>query len=185
MILAFIQTIESKEDQDLAGRIFTEQISNMKRIAYSILHNDYDTEDAVMNAVKSICQNIQSFESYDSPETLMLISIYTKNAAIDIYRKNKRNSEYLQSIHDNIVIQDYAEIPENFVLSNENTKELINAIKSLDQMYRDPLLLKCKHGMKYDEIARILNIDAGTVAGRIFRARKQLLKILNERGEYL
>ncbi len=182
MIPAFILAIETEEERKLAEIIFDEQFSHMIKITYDILKNQHDAEDAAMNAVKSICDNINKFSDYNSPNSVSLISTYAKNAAIDIYRKNRRNAAKLQCIHENIDITDYADIPEDFVLSEENYKMIFDAIYSLEDMYRAPLIMLFSYKMKREDIGKILNIDSNTVSGRVFRGRKKLAKILNERG---
>ncbi len=181
MIPAFILAIETEEEKKTAEKIFEEMFPQMKRTAYDILQNKHDAEDAAMNAVKSICDNIDSFMDYNSPASISLIISYTKNAAIDMYRKNRRNGQKLQGMHENIRGTDCTDIPENIAVSTENSQLLSDAINSLDEMYRIPLILQYTHNMKQDEIGAILNIDTGTVTGRIFRAKKQLAKILSER----
>ncbi len=183
MILAFIQAIENEEQKKIAEKIFEEQYSRMKTIAYSILNNREDTEDAAMTAIHSICDNITEFEDYASPLSIALICIYTRNAAIDIYRKNRKNSANLQYMNENTVCADFTDIPEDIVITEENTQRLLEAIKSLDDMYRIPLIMKYVYSMKHDAIGKHLNIDAGTVSGRVFRARQQLAKILTEQEQ--
>jgi RNA polymerase sigma-70 factor (ECF subfamily) len=61
-------------------------------------------------------------------------------------------------------------------------RELGNAIKDsirlLPEKYIPIIVLKDMEGLKYEEIAGILNISVGTVKSRISRAREKLRAIL-------
>ncbi len=184
MILTFIQTIENDEQRDLATKIFEEQFSYMMATAYDILRNKEDAEDAAMNAMKSICMNIDKFNGYFSNETISLIITYTTHAAIDIYRKNQKNSQRFEAmdVFDGANCVDPDGDIEASVISEENSYMLSKALESLDEMYRTPIIMKYLYGMKHDDIAKQLGIDTVTVTGRVFRGRKMLAERLEKMG---
>lgn len=57
------------------------------------------------------------------------------------------------------------------------------AILSLDQDYREPLVLQVLMGYSTEEIATHLEIKPGAVLTRLFRAREKLRAILSANGE--
>jgi RNA polymerase sigma-70 factor, ECF subfamily len=57
-----------------------------------------------------------------------------------------------------------------------------DALAALSEDHRAVLVLKEIEGLGYDEIARSLEIPAGTVASRLFHARAALRKVLLARG---
>jgi len=61
----------------------------------------------------------------------------------------------------------------------EEVRELVDA---LDEKYREVLVLKFIEGKDYKEISDILQKPLGTVATLINRAKKQLKKIIEEKG---
>ena len=64
---------------------------------------------------------------------------------------------------------------------NEDTdiKHIVrNAIETLPDKLRIPLVLKDLEGFSYQEIADTMECEIGTVKSRIFRAREALKKIL-------
>jgi RNA polymerase sigma-70 factor (ECF subfamily) len=62
-------------------------------------------------------------------------------------------------------------------LSHIEAKELHDAVMSLDESYRTPLLLDLE-GMTENEVAQVLNCKVGTVKSRLSRARAQLRRQL-------
>ena len=53
------------------------------------------------------------------------------------------------------------------------------AMKKLGAVHREILVLICVKGMRYEEVAKMLGIPAGTVRSRLSRAREQLQIIMD------
>lgn len=63
--------------------------------------------------------------------------------------------------------------------NNEETVKLVDkAVASLEDKYREPLVLKEYADLSYREICEILNITEAQLTMRLFRAKKALAKIL-------
>jgi RNA polymerase sigma factor (sigma-70 family) len=60
--------------------------------------------------------------------------------------------------------------------------ELCRALQALSPDHRAIFILREYHGLEYDEIARVLSIEAGTVASRLNRARENLRRSLGGDG---
>lgn len=62
-------------------------------------------------------------------------------------------------------------------------RELLwSALERIGEEHREILVLKELQGFRYNEIARILEIPEGTVASRLFHARRALKDALDEMG---
>ena len=65
-------------------------------------------------------------------------------------------------------------------------QRLKHAIEQLDPRYRDVLLLWAVEGLKYREVADVLDVPLGTVMSRLYRARavlsEQLAEVAAENG---
>lgn len=59
---------------------------------------------------------------------------------------------------------------------------LWRALERIGEEHREVLVLKELQGFRYNEIARILDIPEGTVASRLFHARRALKEALEEMG---
>jgi RNA polymerase sigma-70 factor (ECF subfamily) len=77
-----------------------------------------------------------------------------------------------------LAIPDAAESPHRVLEKAELASHLWRAIQSLDPMYRVPIVLFHYEEQSYQEIADTLGLSMTAVQARIFRARKQLAKIL-------
>lgn len=67
-------------------------------------------------------------------------------------------------------------------LARIESSELYDAVRSLDEVYRTPLLLDLE-GMTESEVAHVLECNVGTVKSRLSRARAQLQRMLVGDGD--
>lgn len=187
-MLPIIQAIENEIERHAINEIFETHFPRMQAIAYDILKNREDAEDVAMGVIQSMCEHPNSFIDYQSPKTIHLVFICTRNAAIDLYRKNQRTKEFLLSENlqdfskEDGTFYDAEDSFSNIIISEENKKYLIRSIDLLDDIYKTPILLKYTHQMKNIEIAALLHVDVNTVNTRIFRAKHLLRETMKELG---
>lgn len=189
MILELIQAIENEDERQAITEIFNLYYGKMKAIAFDILHNREDTEDAAMNAIKYMCDHPQMFIDYStSHRTINLIYLCVKSAAIDIYRSNKRKNKIFSSLD---AIETFVRVDNdsrfddailNLIINDETKAALAKVIDELDEMYKIPILLKYYHQMRNIEIAEMMHLDVNMVNARIFRAKKILQQKMKALG---
>ena len=167
LVLPIFMTIENDEERALAENLYLTYKSRMYSIAYAILHNREDAEDAVMDAVFSIVKNISLFSSIPRNKTESLIVVIIRNAAINRYNYNKRRST-LPLEGAAIDIPDSDPTPEEMFGQKEDYEELLRAIRSLDPIYRDD----------NGTIAAMTGIAEATVRVRLMRAKEKLSELL-------
>lgn len=135
------------------------------RMAYSIVKNQADAEDAVQQALLNAWKARQSAREGLERAWLMRIVI---NECYSLLRR--RRSQPCALI-------------EKAVLPPEDTG-LYDAIHALPESLRIPFLLKYMEGLQLNEVAKAMNLPISSVKNRLFRARKQLQKQLNEEVEW-
>lgn len=70
-------------------------------------------------------------------------------------------------------------------LEKKELREIIKkGIESLDESYRDAVIMRDVNGLSYEDIAEVLQIGVGTVKSRIARGREKLRKFLCEHGNF-
>ncbi|MDE5830276.1 MAG: RNA polymerase sigma factor, partial [Clostridia bacterium] len=144
-------------------------------VAYSILNNVEDSEDAVHEAFIAIADNFEKIKNFSCQEKERYIVIIVRNTSINIYRKNKKDSEHLAELDDNQPI-----VNVNF-FENIDKEELIQAISNLPLIYKDILFLCYINQYTTKEISKMLDISMNTVWKRIERAKKLLKEELEKR----
>jgi RNA polymerase sigma-70 factor (ECF subfamily) len=69
--------------------------------------------------------------------------------------------------------------PEMVAQRNESKDRVWKAISQLDDKHREVIILRHFKDMSYDEMAKVLFCNRGTVTSRLFYARQQLKEILD------
>lgn len=145
--------------KDTFAHLVKEYMPNLYRLAFGILHNREDAEDAVSEAVLKAYEKIDTLRRRESFQAwIMQIAA---NEAKRIYAKNKRVSPV-----DNM--EDY--MPD----FRDEYHELWDMVMELDVVYREVIILYFYERFSIKEIGGILHIAEGTVKSRLFRGKQQL-----------
>lgn len=142
-------------------------------IAYSLLSNLADAQDAAQEAFLNIYRKLKDFRMDASFSTWLYRVVV--NSCYDLMRKRKIKQ---------VPLDDLLElIPAAEDKSDYLKKETVQlALEGLPFEYRSAIVLREMQGLSYAEIAKILNISMGTVESRIFRARQMLKTIFLKKG---
>lgn len=152
----------------------------MYRIAFDLLKNPQDAEDAVQEAFLNIADCFDKISEIENPQSRSFAAVVTRNICFNKLRKRKKNMGI-----DEIDIAE-AEIPDNKnnteekVLSQFGVEALEKALTKLPQKYIDILYLTAYEDMSLKEAAQLLDITYENAKSRLQRGRKKLLKILEE-----
>jgi RNA polymerase sigma-70 factor (ECF subfamily) len=150
-------------------------------LAYSILRNQEDAEDAVQDAMLSALRHLRKFEGRSALSTWFTRILF--NAALMIRRKRK--SARIESFA-NSAENDEAPWIENVPspqLDPEKAWAEAETFRSIDQRLRkmSPLLRQAFTMAYYDELSfeeagAVLGVTSGTFKSRVFRARQHLIR---------
>jgi RNA polymerase sigma-70 factor (ECF subfamily) len=182
-MLQIILAIKNENERMLVEEIYETYEKHMYMIAFGILHNQQDAEDAVNNTVIKIIRYIDKFVDISCKETKRLIVIYTRSVAFNMYKLKKRKLNFSLPVSDDedtdYEIRDEETSLEDIVINDETISIVRKSIEKLDVKYRDVIILKYYHHLKNAQIADILGISESAVNSRLTRAR-QLIKKGNE-----
>ena len=171
-MLTIFNLLEDKTERKLAEAIYRKYKKSMYGVAYSILKNKADAEDAVMDTVYKIINNISKITSADSEKTRSLVMIIVRNTALNKYNYNKNH--HMSSIDEEEDELYTEETPEEYFFGMESYRELLTEIRALEPIYSDVILMKFLYGYSNFEIADMLDISENTVRVRLMRAKKLL-----------
>lgn len=145
------------------------------RIAYSILRNHHDAEDAAQECFLRVWKHKDRLHQVNNAKTWLARIAWT--TALDKRRSGRAmislsdenlGTELMQSIADSAPAAD-----EQFA-GTEMQRMLERLIASLPEDLRDTLELSTVRELNSAEIAEVMKIPEGSVRTRLFRARKQL-----------
>lgn len=171
-LITYLAMIDSPDDQQKFEKVYTKYRYLMLHVAYKILQNHHDAEDAVHQAFISIIENLDNIFDVDSPKTRSYIVIITERKAIDLLRKIQKR----QTLEFN---EDISGVEISFEMDNP----IATAIAKLPSEYREVLLMRYHNGFSAKEIAAILSMSDSGVRKLIVRAKKALQELLEKEGE--
>lgn len=178
IILAMIAAIQNPDERRLAEQLYHEYCQPMFRIAYGILRDASKAEDAVADAFEKIIRNLGRFQGLDCNKTRGLIVIFIRSVCFNALRREKI-LEFTQ-------LEEMAALSpavDDFVISREDLRALEALVATLDEKYREVLVLKYFMGYQDSEIAQICGITHQNVRVRLHRAKVQAVRLLEERRQ--
>lgn len=162
---------DKMENYEVLEALFTTYEQQMYRICYRILGNSHQSEDAVADAFERLVRYLPDCAGVTDFKTRALVVKITQSAALDIYRRNKREAGI-------IPLEDYihVEAPHNPVdeyLELMNCRELLDTIMDgLPELYAGVIRMRFFYGLDIGDIAKRLSISEDNVYQRIARARR-------------
>lgn len=155
-------------------------------LALRMVGNSEDAADMSQEAFIKAYNSLTSFRG-DSKFSVWLYRIVS-NVCLDFIRSRKRKQTMSLSTEDDdgdsveMDIADDTQSPERLMEKQLTRDAVRRGLASMPPIQREILLLREIQGLSYDEIAEVLNLEAGTVKSRIFRARKKLSAFFIEDG---
>ena len=152
-------------------------------IAFTILRNEADAEDAAQEAFLKALKHLGQFRS-ESRFSTWLIQVAINEAR---QRQRKNHLEIMRPIEDQENedgtytprdFADWREIPSEALERKEIREKLVAAFGSLAQKYREVSVLRDVQHLSIEDAAQALGISAGAVKTRLLRARLMLRDLL-------
>lgn len=156
--------------KDKAELMFELYEQKMYHIAFSILHNEWQAEDAVMDAFEKILKHEKIMDDPYSDDTKRYVIRIIKSTSIDIYRKNVKEREHTALVDDGIdqIFQQKTDFDSGF------SDRVADIIKGLPKDYQEVLYERYAKEKTVRETAQTLQISESAVRKRQERAIKML-----------
>jgi RNA polymerase sigma-70 factor (ECF subfamily) len=154
-------------------------------LAFRILNNRDDAEDALQQAFIRAYKSLATFEKKSSFGTWFYRILY--NVCIGNVTRNK--SKFFENIDDVqetefIDETDYSNVED--ILSSNKFADILNTeMEKLEPIYSTILTLFYVQELSYNEIIKITGLPLGTIKNRLFRARTLLKKALLKHSKEL
>lgn len=169
-MIVYLQMLDTEEDRARFEQLYTLYRDQMYCVAYRILENSHDAEDAVHQAFLSLLKNFDKISVLHCPQTRAYVVITAERKALDILRGNSRyGAEYVDELNG-------LEVPP------PGDSGLADALARLPARYREALLLRFDCGYSTKEMAEILEMKRDSVRKLIWRARQALGELLEGGG---
>jgi len=144
----------------------------MFRLAASLVGNSTDAEDVVQESLTGAFRGAGKFKGRSSVKTWLTRIVLTQSA-ICLRDRKRRRLRQNESAGQGLIAPERA-------AGVEAKIDLHAALQRLSSEHREVLVLREFEALSYGEIATLLEVPAGTVESRLFRARSELKKLLRD-----
>lgn len=155
---------------DLFIRIVDENRTAMFRMAYSMLLNREDAEDVVSEAVLKAYSHLPELRNVTKMKA-WLFQILVNESKSCLKKRNRID-----------LVEDVTLFAESG-REDKSSCDLLEFVYQLEDIFREVVILYYFEEFSVREIAKILNISAGTVKSRLARARLKLKSFLEEKDD--
>ena len=175
-------------DPQAFDTLITRYSGDIYSLLYRMTEDGEEARDLTQETFLSALKAIKMFRGEAELKTwLFRIAINQFRNRFRWWKRRKRNEtmsldrpigEGTATVADTIA--DEGESPEQTVLRLEQRDRLMKAVAALPEIFRETIVLCDIEGLGYEETARTLEINIGTVKSRLARAREQLRKRLSD-----
>ena len=163
--------ISQHSDQQAFKELYLVFFDRLYKFAFSILHSSEFAEEAVNDVFLNIWQKRSSLKNIENLRNYLFTS--TKNTSFNYLSKFRK--ERNTTLDDVLVRFEIDELtPETAFFTNEVRHEIEQAINQLPPKTKLVFQMAKVEGLKYKEIAEILNISVNTIDNHIATAIKKL-----------
>jgi RNA polymerase sigma-70 factor (ECF subfamily) len=173
MLTVYLSMLETEEDKNRFEQLYLMYKQDMYAIAYDILRNKEDAEDAVHQCFLKIADNFTKVSQISRNEIKAYFVIISRNTAINMYRQNKNRALHTTELNETQTVDES-------YFENRDYDELKKAIRQLPQTYKDVIYLYHLQKFSAKETGVQLGISPELVRKRAFKARKMLKEILSD-----
>lgn len=162
-------------DLDKLGLLFERYNRPLYGFFYRMCKDCEVSEDLVQSVFERMLKYRETYTG-NGKFTTWMFSI-ARNAHIDHYRKQKRTGIAVEIDDEQLEQHESDEVP----VSNKQEKQNIleRALDELDEEKREIIILSRYEGLKYKEIAELLDTSEGAIKVKMFRAMKELRDLVN------
>ncbi|MEM6570319.1 MAG: sigma-70 family RNA polymerase sigma factor [Planctomycetota bacterium] len=161
-------------DLDALAAFFDEAAPKLLRVAMHVAPDPGEAEDLVQSAFLTLMENRESLDP--SEDGVAWLAVVLRRRAIDRMRRAGARPVTDELDLDAILasVEDAAGPAEK----RELHAEALRAIDRLKEPYRQPVLLRLRHGASQAEIAHLLDRSPSTIAVQLHRGIKELRRLL-------
>lgn len=181
---------DQRNIKDLLTQTVLNNANALKRFAFSLCQNDFESEELVAETVVKAFENAQQIKDHNKIKQWLFRIL--NNQFISNYRKKQRHknielpddtnreADLSFSLFKQISESDFVDAgtPEKKFISKITHEKIMESINALPEEFRIAVVLCDIEEFSYAEIAGITAIPIGTVRSRIARARNQLQREL-------
>ena len=188
MLALYLAYLDDDNDQKLFEDMFLSYRKQMVTFAVTILGNEDDAQDAVGDVFLRIAQKnwdvVRDIKNETDLRNYLLKA--TKNTSLNKIKTKKKENVSLDTIieYDMDGIEDLSDDTFLEVICNKyEYDKVVQAIKLLNEKYRDAMYCHYVMEMTVPQTAKSLNQTLSATKQQLVRGKKMLLSLLGKKGD--
>ncbi len=173
----WIERVALFGDQAAYEKIFDHFYEGMFNLAYTFVKDEHASEDIVSNAFMAIWRQRERLAEIDNLKLYLYVTV--KNLSIKHCSKQKMFNDLDWNALHLSNVSDTAANPEDLLISKEALDRLRNAVNDLPPKCKLIFKLVREDGLKYKEIAQLLDISVKTIEAQMTIAGKRITRSLH------
>lgn len=183
----FIEKLKSG-DADAFDTLITRYSADIYALLYRLTEDAEEAGDLTQETFLSVLKAIKTFRGDAELKTwIFRIAVNHSRNRFRWWKRRKRDQtvsldamvgESETRVHE--TIEGNAENPEESAMRRQRETALTKALLDLPEIFRETIILCDIEGLTYDDIARTLDVNIGTVKSRIARGREELRRRLKD-----
>jgi len=175
-ITALQHRVADHNDQPSFARLYMAYAPNLLQFANSIIKNKELSEEIVSDVFVRTWQNRRTLSGIENLQLYLYVS--TKNTALNYLSRHFRKEEVsLNEMSMQVPALTYN--PEDLLITSEAVKRIETEINRLPARCKLIFKLVKEDGLKYNDIARLLNISVKTIDSQVAIAVKKISSALH------
>lgn len=173
--LLSVITLAKHKDQKAQTKLINAYWIDVFSFVMKKVQNENVADELTVSVFSKVLSKLEMYDPNFQFKTWILT--IAQNTVIDYWRKKSRENEDSTDNFDGFKNQ-FARSPEELLISEEDQKQILAVIASLDSNYQDIIRLRFFEEKSIKEIAEELQLTVANTKVRIMRAKKVLAQLL-------
>ena len=171
------ERVQTRAEEDALAALVTEYASTLYRVAFSVLRNPADAEDAVQEAFLRVLRHRDTLAEVRDRRVWLIRIVW--NIVLDRKRRAKTRPETDDVAELARVLPSDGLSAEQIAAAAQHHAHVLSCVEQLPAKEREVLLLSAFEELSSVEIAAVLGITESSVRSRLFRARNLMAGLLD------
>ncbi|WP_161596815.1 RNA polymerase sigma-70 factor [Chitinophaga vietnamensis] len=166
----------ANSDQEAFKAFYNHFFVKLLRFSFSLTRSKETAEEITNDVFMHCWQKRQSLTDIKNPQVYLFV--VAKNKAIDTLRKQAASRQVAFTEEDKLEIA-FDSDPEQLMISAEMIRKMEFTIQQLPPKCKMVYMLVKQYGLRYKEVATLLNLSVKTVENQLAIAMKRLTQAVN------
>jgi RNA polymerase sigma-70 factor (ECF subfamily) len=174
---AMYEEARKRAEEETLAALVSQYAGTLYRVAYSVLRNPSDAEDAVQEAFLRVLRHRETLDEVRDQRVWLIRIVW--NIVLDRKRRSKTRPETDDVSELARVLPAAGLSAEERAAAAQHHAHVLSCVEQLPAKERQVLMLSAFEELNSVEIASVLGITESSVRSRLFRARNLMAGLLN------